>query len=316
MRRPRCKTTLEPDGTTPAFYSRIIRFVSQGACGQYPQATAGTSPPSFNVGILGVVSVIMDLLLFKLVVTPLLLLTASMAVRRWGEAIGGFVVGLPLTSGPISVFLTLEHGPVFAAQATAGSLIATAAQAAFCVVYCRLASLGWAVALAGGCATFAIVAGLLQWSGLPENGLFLVAILAVALALNFIPNRAARTGQVDLPWWDLPLRMALIAGLVVSVTLIAPYVGPEVSGVLASFPFMAVILTLFAHRMIGHAAAQQLLRGVVAGLLGFAAFFYVLSLTLTRFNLFAAYGGAILCTVAIQAVSLYRMRLPITLPVE
>jgi hypothetical protein len=258
----------------------------------------------------------MDLLVFKLLVTPLLLVAASIAVRRWGEAIGGFVVGLPLTSGPVSVFLTLEHGPAFAAQATAGSLVATAAQAALYVVYCRLATLGWTVALAGASATFVVVAGLLQWSALPENGLFLVAILAVMLALNLLPNRAARTARLDPPWWDLPLRMVLIACLVVSVTLIAPYVGPKASGVLASFPFMAIILTVFAHRMMGHAAAQQLLRGVVTGLLGFAAFFYVLSLTLTRTNLFAAYGGAILCTLAIQAVSLYRMRLPLTLPAE
>ncbi|MBN3785353.1 hypothetical protein [Burkholderia sp. Ac-20353] len=258
----------------------------------------------------------MDLLVFKLVATPLLLLAATMAARRWGEAIGGFLVGLPLTSGPVSVFLALEHGPAFAAQATAGSLVATAAQAAFCVAYCRLATLGWPAALAGASATFAVVAGFLQWSALPENGLFIVAILAVALALTRLPNHVARAGRLDPPGWDLPLRMALIAGLVISVTLIAPYVGPEASGVLASFPFMAIILAVFAHRMAGHAAAQQLMRGMAAALPGFASFFFVLSQTLTRMSLVAAYGCAILCTLAIQAVSLYRMRVPVALPVK
>ncbi|MFT0168467.1 hypothetical protein ACLKMY_05470 [Paraburkholderia mimosarum] len=252
----------------------------------------------------------MDLLLFKLVVTPLLLLAASLAARRWGEAVGGLLVGLPLTSGPVSVFLALEHGPAFAAHATSGSLVATAAQAAFCVAYCRLANRGWTVALAGAGATFALVAAALQWSALPANGLYLVAILAIALALPRIPNRPARTARLAPPWWDLPSRMALIAGLVVGVTLIAPYVGPEASGVLASFPFMAIILAVFAHRMIGHEAAQQLMRGMTTGLLGFASFFFVLSLTLTRWPLVAAYGGAIVCVLTIQAISLYRMRLP------
>jgi hypothetical protein len=259
-----------------------------------------------------VVSLIMDLV-FKLVVTPLLLLAATFAVRRWGEAIGGLLVGMPLTSGPISVFLALEHGSAFAAQATAGSLVATAAQAAFCVVYCRLATRGWPTAFAGAGATFSLVAGFLQWSALPQRGLFLIAILAVALALNLIPSEAVRTGRLDTPRWDLPSRMALIAGLVVSVTLIAPYVGPKASGVIASFPFMAIILVVFSHRMIGHAAAQQVLRGMVTGLLGFATFFYVLSLALTRLDLPAAYGGAILCALAIQVISLYRMRLPVAL---
>ena len=72
------------------------------------------------------VPLILDLV-FKLVITPMLLLAATLAVRRWGEAIGGLLVGMPLTSGPISVFLALEHGSAFAAQATAGSLVATAA---------------------------------------------------------------------------------------------------------------------------------------------------------------------------------------------
>jgi hypothetical protein len=53
------------------------------------------------------------------------------------------------------------------------------------------------------------------------------------------------------------------------------------------------------------------MRGMVAGLWGFAAFFYVLSLVVTRFSLLVAYGSAILCALAVQAVSLYRMRVPI-----
>jgi hypothetical protein len=258
----------------------------------------------------------MDLLVFKLVVTPLLLLAASVAIRRWGEAVGGLFVALPLTSGPVSVFLALEHGSAFAAQATAGSLVATVAQAAFCLVYCRLAAFGWLAALAGASATFSIVAGLLQWSTLSQTDLFILVIAATVLALSLIPNETARTGRLDPPWWDLPSRMTLIAGLVVSVTLIAPYVGPKASGVIASFPFMAIILAVFAHRAIGHAAAQQVMRGMAAGLIGFAAFFYVLSLTLTRVHLIAAYGGAILCTVAMQAISLYRMRVPVALSTE
>jgi hypothetical protein len=79
---------------------------------------------------------------------------------------------------------------------------------------------------------------------------------------------------------------------------------------------MAIILAIFTHRTTGHAAAQQLMRGLAAGLTGFTAFFYVLSLTLTRLNMLAAYGAAIACTLAIQAVSLYRMRLPVALSPE
>ena len=60
------------------------------------------------------------------------------------------------------------------------------------------------------------------------------AALVVERELGLIDIQATRNGKLDPPWWDLPLRMVLIAGLVVSVTLIAPYVGPKTSGVLAS----------------------------------------------------------------------------------
>jgi hypothetical protein len=47
----------------------------------------------------------MELLLIKLFLTPLLMLTISWSTRRWGPEIGGLLAGLPLTSGPISIYL-------------------------------------------------------------------------------------------------------------------------------------------------------------------------------------------------------------------
>ena len=42
----------------------------------------------------------MGTLALKLTLTPILILTASLASRRWGQAIGGWLVSLPLTTGP------------------------------------------------------------------------------------------------------------------------------------------------------------------------------------------------------------------------
>jgi len=250
------------------------------------------------------------MLLFKLIATPFLLVVATIAIRRWGEAVGGFLVGLPLTSGPISVFLALENGPRFAMQASSGSLTATAAQAGFCMAYCQLAAHGWLVALTGACIAFVLSASVLQWAALPAGGLFVIALLAMTIALYRMPRDLARSAVFVAPRWDLPARMVLMAGLVVGVTLIAPYVGAQVSGVLASFPFMAIILAVFAHRSVGPNAAKRVMRGMVAGLFGFAVFFYVLSLTLTRLHLGAAYGCAVAGTLAVQAIALQRLRRP------
>jgi hypothetical protein len=50
----------------------------------------------------------LNTLALKLTVTPLLILAASLASRRWGEAVAGWFVGLPLTSAPVCFFLALD----------------------------------------------------------------------------------------------------------------------------------------------------------------------------------------------------------------
>ncbi len=50
------------------------------------------------------------------------MVAGSPAGRRWDLAIGGWIVGLPPTSGPVAAVLAAERGPEFAAQASAGSI--------------------------------------------------------------------------------------------------------------------------------------------------------------------------------------------------
>src|SRR5207244_11459138 len=80
-----------------------------------------------------------DGLALKLVLTPTLIGAVSMAGRRWGPGVSGWLVGFPLTSGPVAFFLALDQGVTFAAGAATGSITGAAAQAAFCVLYGRLA---------------------------------------------------------------------------------------------------------------------------------------------------------------------------------
>lgn len=116
----------------------------------------------------------MSLIIFKLILPPLLILLASLAGRRWGDAVGGWLVGLPLTSGPVAAFLAIQYGADFAALATNGSLIGTAAQACFGLGYTLLAQRGWVIALLGGSAAYAGAGFLLQAMPLPHWGFFAV----------------------------------------------------------------------------------------------------------------------------------------------
>ena len=66
------------------------------------------------------------MLLLKLILTPLLLGGVTLAGRKFGPTVSGWLVGLPLTSGPVSFFLALEQGTKFAARAARAGLLAVA----------------------------------------------------------------------------------------------------------------------------------------------------------------------------------------------
>ena len=251
----------------------------------------------------------MSLLALKLVITPALILMASLASRRWGEAVGGWIVGLPLTSAPVAFFLAVEQGPGFAQQAAAGSLIGTAAQACFCVGYTRAAvRFGWPTAMAFGALAFAAGAAALQVFTLPLVLLLPVAVAALIVAARLVPLGAVKRRPVAVPRWDIPARMLVATTIVVTLTAIAPVLGPRLSGVLATFPVFASVLAVFAHRLQGPLAARQVLWGLLIGLFGFIGFFFVIGLTITALGVGLAFAAATLTALAIQGASLWLVR--------
>lgn len=250
----------------------------------------------------------MSLILSKLVLPPLLILLASLAGRKWGDAIGGWLVGLPLTSGPVAAFLAIQYGPEFAALATDGSLAGTAAQACFSLGYALLAQRGWRTALIAGSLAYAGAGLLIQSLPLAHWSLFALALATLTLSAKLIPHRATVRSSLTPPWWDLPARMMMATMLVVTLTAAAADVGPRVAGVLASFPVFGAILAVFAHRMQGPAKAAQVLRGMVLALYGFAAFFFVLGLLLEKAGVLPAFLAATTSTLLIQALALKAVR--------
>ena len=220
-----------------------------------------------------------DTLLLKLVLTPVLIAAASLAGRRWGQAVGGWLVGLPLTSGPVAFFLALDHGVGFAAAVAFGSLAGALAEAAFCLAYGWSARRGWLVALAA------------------------IVFATLAITLRLMPARAPVVAAPPPPRWDLPARMVITTALVVGLTGLAPVLGPRLSGMLASFPVYAAILTVFAHRA-GAAPAAQVLRGLLLGLFSFGAFFLVLGGLIERLGVAGGFVAATIAALAIQAGSL------------
>ncbi|OBW91998.1 hypothetical protein QS62_09585 [Gallibacterium salpingitidis] len=242
----------------------------------------------------------MNLLLLKLILTPTLLLLATLAGRKWGPTAGGLIVGLPLTSGPISYFLLLDHGIEFTQNAITGSLCTLTAQLLLAISYIKFAKYGAVIASIFAILTFILVASLLFYLSLSKSQLLIIGITLIIFSLVSIPLSNQNQIKISSPKWDIPLRLVVITMLVIFVTFIAKFIGPQASGILASFPFMALILGIFTHQISGYQSAQLVMRGLIKGLLGFGIFFYTLSLLLVEHNLYLSYLIATLLAIIVQ----------------
>ena len=197
-------------------------------------------------------------LALKLILTPLLIALATLAGRRWGPGVSGWLVGLPLTSGPISFILAWQQGRPFAAHAAVGTLGGLSSVCFFCLAYALIsAALSWPAASALALGVFLVSAAL--WNALSLPLLPTIVILAAAIAGTFalMPRRAAPDAALTQPKWDLPLRMVVATGFVLALTAASSALGPRLSGIISPLPIFGVILAAFTHRMAGTAPCTK-----------------------------------------------------------
>src|SRR5262245_30842511 len=147
--------------------------------------------------------------LLKLTLAPLLVAVATLVARRWGPKAGGILVGFPLTTGPIFVFLAIDQGLDFAQRAVVGILLGLVGLAAFALAY-ALVSLraGWFGALIVAAVLFFVVSvgvGQVEVGLVGSAGAAYAALLIVTL---MIPPPQLDGVNVKPPWWDLWLRMS------------------------------------------------------------------------------------------------------------
>ncbi len=251
----------------------------------------------------------MPVLVLKVALGPALIALASLAARRWGPSVGGWLVALPLTSGPVLFFLALDHGTAFAAAAAVGALAGLAAISAFAAAYARGGGPGPLAAFGVASAGFVLVGLALQPVLDDPTWIVLAVVLAaVSLALRSLPEGGSRAVRGVHPRWDLPARMVTVVALILALTTVAPLLGPRLTGLVATFPVYVSVMTTFTQRQAGLPAAVDLLRGLLVGLYGTAAFFAVLVVGLVPAGIALAFGAALLAALAIQALALRTVR--------
>ncbi len=249
------------------------------------------------------------LLLTKLLLAPTLVALASLAGRRWGPTVGGWLAGFPIVAGPVLFFYTWEQGPAFAARAALSTLTGLGSLTLFALAYARAArTRPWPFALAAGWSAFALGTLLLR----PFDPTLSVAAgfgaLSLAGGLLLLPRGGDQAASTPPGRWDLPLRMGATAAIVLTLTALAEALGPALSGLLTPFPVATTVLVVFTHRSQGAAGALKILRGLLGALYGFIGFLTVLAAGLERWGAAPTFVGALALAGLIHLFSLRFLR--------
>ncbi len=137
------------------------------------------------------------MLLLKILLAPALIGAVTLAGRTWGPGIADWLLGLPLISGPVLLFLYLEQGPDFASRAAQACLLGLMGWGSFCIAYayaCRKFS--WPVSTAIGWTAYFIMAAAVLRLNLGMATPFALVATVIAIMLLAFPDGAPFHGGI------------------------------------------------------------------------------------------------------------------------
>jgi hypothetical protein len=230
-----------------------------------------------------------------------LVAVSTVAAARWGHVIGGVLSAFPLIVGPVLLVAAHRHGAAFAARTAAATLLGLIAMSGFVLAYAHLARHGWRRSLPLAWLVAAVLGAL---AGRVETGLLgglAAATGSLAIALWALPARRPPTAVVPATRWELPLRMALTAAMIVGISAAAGRFGPAVAGALAALPTVASVLAVSTHSRHGSDAVLDLLRGMLGGMAAFVLFCVLIGALVEPAGVAAAFVLATAAAVLVQS---------------
>lgn len=244
------------------------------------------------------------LLLLKLLLVPALVLLITLAGRRWGPSVAGWVAGFPVVAGPTLLFIALDQGYPFAAAAAHASLIAVLANVGFLLTYAWMALRApWYWAASAGVAVFGLAAWTLNQLQAPPWLALLTTVVGIVIASRAFPQVAFRLTARPPSAWELPVRCASAGALSLAVMQLAEQLGPTTSGLMTVFPVLGMVFGVFSQHVWGGAGAARMLAGMVQGLHSFTVFCFVLTIGLAWAGTLWAFGAAVGSALLVQWVT-------------
>lgn len=241
------------------------------------------------------------MLFLKLTLVPLCIFAISQATKKWGPGIGGFLSGLPVIAGPITIFLAFEYGNEFAITSANSTLLGVIGLGAFCFTYSWCTTqFRWPLSLIISLSVYFTVSILLSRLSIPPSASLLAVAATIILFSRLLPNTKPSDSKLIISKHQTWARIIASAILVLIVTGFAPLLGPGLSGIFAVFPLAASILASFTHIYHSNNDTVLLLRGMLLGSSSLAGFYFcLLSLEFTL-GFHYAFGVSLLFAILIQ----------------
>jgi hypothetical protein len=238
-------------------------------------------------------------LILRLLCAPLSVLLGTLAQRRFGHAVGGLIVGLPLLFLPFLWLIGHEYGVGFARAMTGSLLIAVTAEVALLWTFAFLAQRFSATrSVLGAVGAFALAAIVLRGAHVSLVLGTVLAVLSLTLALVLWP----RTTPSAHPQGKQRLVLRLMVSTVFTVVLIsfAGHLGASLSGILDAIPLTSLMMAFFTRRESSAHGSSAFLRGVTRGSFSYVVAMFVLVEMWKAHNEFAAFGVSLVAALLVQ----------------
>jgi len=195
------------------------------------------------------------------------------------------IASLPFSTGPVYIFLAMDHGAQFVSDSARMSVAGTTGTVAFVAAH-ALASrrLRTPATLALATLAWFAVAFALQLREWSFGEAFAVFAIPIALALAGLRRYSAIGDAPAVPRarYDLALRGALVACVVVATSYASRALGPAATGVLSTYPVIFTCLVVILQPRSGGAFTASVLVNGLRGLVGFGLALAVLHLAAAR----------------------------------
>ncbi len=230
----------------------------------------------------------MELILAKIAVSIGTVLALSVLAERAGPRVAGVLSGYPIGTAILLYFIAIEQGITFASESAVYALPGLIATLTFLYAYFLVSKISVNLPVlaqiflssCGAFTGFLAVSWVFQLAslGLAAAATVLLVAIFVALVLFRKIENVRILNRVRLTKGVVVLRAALAAIIVLVISGLAAWIGPQWAGLLSGFPVTLYPMMLILHFSYGAAPVHTLIRNFPRGM--GALWIYTLSVSL------------------------------------